>query len=144
MSRSKLFPAAAIAATLAAITAAAVAGPSPASASHCAMDIYDHNGSAMEVTFCDYTMHIAYDDPRPTMRRNGVAPGTLLIDAKTFGHGHVKGNARVFKRGCGVLMYKVKGRIIGDRIELTGMAPVRDSDCSIVRFRNDHLVFDKM
>jgi hypothetical protein len=45
--------------------------------------------------------------------RHGVAPGTLLIDAKTFGHGHVKGKARVFKRGCGELMYKVSGRING-------------------------------
>jgi hypothetical protein len=141
MTRSKLFTATAALAAFSGLTAATT---SPATASHCGMDNYDHNGSTMEVTFCDYSMHIAYDDPRPAMRRNGVAPGTLLIDAKTFGHGHVKGNARVFKRGCGDLMYKVSGRINGERIELYGMAPVRDSDCSIVRFRKDRLVFEKM
>ncbi len=80
-------------------------------------------------------MHIGHDDPRPTMRRNGVAPGALRIDAKTFGQGHVKGNARLFKRGCGKHMYKVNSRIVGDRIELLGMAAVRDSDCSIIGFR---------
>jgi hypothetical protein len=61
-----------------------------------------------------------------------------------LGHGHVKGKARVFKRGCGELIYKVSGRINGERIKLYSMAPVRDSDCSIVHFRKDRLVFKKM
>ena len=143
MTRRTIFAAAVAVATIA--TAAFSSGlSSPASASNCAMDSYDHNGSVMEVTFCDYTMHIAYDAPRKVLARHGVSSGTLLIDAKTWGNGHVKGNARVFKRGCGELAYKVQGRIYGDRIALSGVAPVRDSDCSIVRFRNDHLVFDKL
>ena len=118
------------------------AASSPARASDCSMDRYNHNGSVMEVRFCDFTMHISYESPRPGLARNGVTPGTLLIDAKTSGNGNVEGNARVFKRGCEPLKYKVHGRIDSDRIELTGKAPVRDDDCSIVRFHTDALHFD--
>ena len=132
------------AATTAVLSALSLVAPSSASASHCATESYTHNGSVMDVTFCDYTVTISYDKPRRVLRRHGVDPGTLLVDAHTSGGGMVTGSARIFKQGCGPLKYKVSGHMQGNRIVLFGKAPVRDDSCTVVRIRNDRLVFDPM
>ena len=136
--------AAAIALACTALSAASLLSSSPASASNCGNETYIHNGSVMDVMFCDFTMSISYDKPRYVLRKHGVDPGTLLVDAQTSSSGHITGSARIFKQGCGPLKYKVSGRMHGNRIVLFGKAPVRNDDCTVVRIRNDRLVFDPM
>jgi len=116
-----------------------------ASASNCARDNYDHNGSLMEIEVCDGgSIVIAYDRPRAGMRRQGVRSGTLLFEGRSNDGIHVSGTARVFKRGCGPATYRVSGRWSndGNRLVMRGRAPVRRGGCAIRRYRNDRLVFD--
>jgi hypothetical protein len=116
----------------------------PASASNCALDFYNHNGSRMEVTMCDNGIWIHYDNPRQGMRNQGVQPGELLVDGTWAGQNGISGTARVFKRGCGAATYPVSGSVQGNRIVLVGQAPVRGNGCQITRYRDDRLVFDLM
>ncbi|MEM8878083.1 MAG: hypothetical protein AAGD23_09460 [Pseudomonadota bacterium] len=117
----------------------------PASASNCALDFYNHNGSRMEVTMCDNGVWIHYDNPRQGMRNQGVQSGDLLVDGSWAGQNGINATARVFKRGCGVATYPVSGSVQGNRIVLYGQAPVRGGNgCSITRYRDDQLVFDLM
>lgn len=110
-------------------------------ASHCAQDLYNHNGSVMEIFFCDEGLNIAYDVPRAGIRKHGVKQGTLLFEGSVSHSGLISGQARVFKRGCRAALYPVSGRQKGNRIVLNGQAPKRRSDCSIKGYRSDRLVF---
>lgn len=121
-----------------------LAGPDVTTASNCSRDHYNHNGSLMLITVCDggHTV-IEYENPRAGMRRQGVTPGTLLFQGTSGNGNQVSGNAYVFRRGCAPAGYWVSGRWSnnGRRLVMNGQAPVRSSNCSIRRHRNDRLVF---
>lgn len=115
-----------------------------ANASNCATDIYGHNGSQMEVIWCDEGVNIAYDRPRSGLRKHGVNSGTILFEGQSNGIA-IYGTARVFNRICGEAAYEVEGDITANRIVMRGKAPVRDtSTCGIKRYRDDTMVFDLM
>jgi hypothetical protein len=117
----------------------------PAAASHGATDLYDHNGSRMEIIMCDEGISISYDRPRQGMRNQGVRPGDLLVEGTWTGQNGINATARVFKRQCGAATYPVRGSIVGNRITLYGEAPVRGGNgCAVTRYRQDTLVFDLM
>ncbi len=118
---------------------------SPARASNCATDQYDHNGSVMEFHVCDGgAITISYLNPRSGMARQGVRSGTLLFDGQSGANGQIFGNARLFSARCGVITYPVSGRQQGNSIILRGTAPVRGSNCRIAKHRQDTLVFTLM
>ncbi|MCB1471822.1 MAG: hypothetical protein H6884_03325 [Rhodobiaceae bacterium] len=121
------------------------AGTAPARASNCVMESYNHNGSVMEVIWCDNGVNIAYDRPRQSLLKHGVRPGTILFEGQAYANYAISGTARVFNRVCGVATYPVSGNIHPGRIVMHGQAPVRDtSTCAIKRYRDDTLVFDLM
>ena len=102
----------------------------------------DHNGSTMRVVKCGGALTISYARPRPGMRRQGVVSGEMLFDG-SVSRGRVRGQAAVFKRGCGPAWYFVSGRMSpSGRITLSGRAPVRGAGCRTTRSRDDYLVFD--
>lgn len=121
------------------------AGTAPARASNCVMESYNHNGSVMEVIWCDNGVNIAYDRPRQSLLKHGVRSGTILFEGQAYANDTISGTARVFNRVCGVATYPVSGNIHPGRIVMYGQAPVRDtSTCAIKRYRDDTLVFDLM
>ncbi len=116
----------------------------PANASHCGTLLMDHNGSVMETFACDDGVSVHYDEPRPLMRRQNVRQGTLLFKGRYRPNGRLVGTARVFKRGCGALAYRVSGTFRNGVMKLYGQAPVRGGDCAVKGFRNDVLVFREL
>ncbi len=116
--------------------------PSQASASACAVDDYDHNGSRMELQVCDGGgITISYLNPRSGLIPHGVRNGTLLFDGTEQANGVISGQSRLFNKRCGVITYAVVGSRQGNSIVLRGSAPVRDRNCQISRHRQDTLVF---
>lgn len=114
----------------------------PAAASDCARDLYDHNGSLMEIEFCDGgSVVIEYVEPRPGIAKVGVESGTVLFKGSQAGDGKVSGKATIFDAKCGPLAYPVAGEAEGDGLILKGAAPIRGSDCKVKRYREDELVF---
>jgi hypothetical protein len=117
-------------------------GLQPAAASDCARDLYDHNGSLMEIEFCDGgSVVIEYVEPRPGIAKVGVKSGTLLFKGSQAGGGKVSGEATIFDAKCGPMAYPVAGEAEGDALILKGAAPIRGSDCKVKRYREDELVF---
>ncbi|XSG81447.1 MAG: hypothetical protein ACPW61_10220 [Methyloligella sp. ZOD6] len=117
-------------------------GLDAAEASDCARDPYDHNGSLMEIEFCDGGSVIAeYVEPRPGIRKAGVTNGTVLFKGLQSGDGKVSGEAFIFDPKCGPLAYPVTGEAVGDALILKGAAPIRGEDCAVKRYREDELVF---
>lgn len=115
----------------------------PSMASNCAIDDYDHNGSLMEIEYCDGSMRIEYITPRAGMLKAGARSGSLLVDARIRLNGEIRGTARLFSETCGEITYPISGQAEVDIVELWGQAPVRNSNCQIVRHRDDHLVFTR-
>ncbi|MFD0986922.1 hypothetical protein [Methyloligella solikamskensis] len=117
-------------------------GAGGALASDCARDLYDHNGSLMEIEFCDGgSVVIEYVEPRPGLQKAGVESGTVLFKGSQAGDGKVSGKATIFDRKCGALTYPVAGEAVGDALILNGAAPVRGADCKVKRYREDELAF---
>lgn len=105
----------------AAIGLAAAAAAVPAMAG----DYYDHNGSLMELDVHADIVTIRYADPKPSLRRLGVRPGTVLFQGRYSGRG-LAGTAYVFRAGCAPAGYSVSGPAVGGGgIILSGAAPVR-------------------
>lgn len=111
-----------------------------ANASNCAVDMYDHNGSLMEVQLCDNYLGITYVRPRAGLP-SSVVNGTLLFEGRISGIGAVSGQSRLFSATCGELTYDVEGAVRPNSILLSGTAPVRDANCRVTRYRNDELLF---
>jgi len=115
---------------------------SPAAASNCAVDEYDHNGSLMEMQVCDGGgMTISYTRPRSGLVAVGVRSGTLLFDGVEQAGGAVSGQARRFSKTCGPVLYPVTGHNHGGSIILRGNAPVVGRNCAITGYREDKLLF---
>lgn len=111
-------------------------------ASNCTVDLYDHNGSLMEVQICDNgEVAISYIQPRKGLLPHGVHKGTLLLDGVVQEDGVINGRARIFDRRCGAITYSVVGSNLGGSLLLQGSAPVRNKSCQISRHRPDTLVF---
>lgn len=89
-----------------------------------AADFYDHNGSLMELSVHADRVTIRYHDPKPSLSRLGVRPGTLLFEGYYSGRG-LEGTAYVFRAGCQPAGYSVAGPAVADGIILSGAAPVR-------------------
>ena len=115
---------------------------SPAHASNCATDEYDHNGSLMEMQVCDGGgMTISYTRPRRGLIGVGVISGTLLFDGVEQAGGVISGQARRFDKTCGPVLYPVTGHNHGGSIILQGDAPKLDGRCRVTGYRPDKLVF---
>lgn len=119
-----------------------LARQTPVRASDCVMDEYNHNGSMMEIFFCDTGVNIAYDRPRTALHKIGVKAGTILFVGSAAQNGLISGEAKSYTRGCKPLAFPVSGRLKDDRLVLAGHAPVRRRNCEIKRYRKDTLVFD--
>ena len=113
----------------------------PAWASNCAVDEYDHNGSLMEVMQCDNELVISYIKPKAVLLPYGVRNGTLLFEGDMYSQ-RSEGTARLFSKKCGELKYQVEGHLGVNKIVLKGQAPKFDSQCRVVGYRPDTLVFD--
>ncbi|ODA66468.1 hypothetical protein A7A08_02591 [Methyloligella halotolerans] len=110
--------------------------------SDCARDLYDHNGSTMEIEFCDGgSVVIEYVEPRPGLKSAGVRSGTVLFRGSQAGDGKVSGEATIFDKTCGPLAYPVAGEAEGDVLVLKGAAPIRGQNCKVARYREDQLAF---
>lgn len=110
----------------------------------CDSAFYNHNGSVMEVHVCDGQMKIEYDQPRSSLRKHGVKPGTVLFRGEVYqvtGAAKINGRANVFLKGCGSKSYEVNGWMEGNTITMAGQAPVRGSNCKVGKYRNDQLLF---
>jgi hypothetical protein len=72
----------------------------------------------------------------------GARKGTLLFKGRIEGRSYI-GEAHVFSSNCGPMAYPVEGTVSADftRIELTGRAPRRNSNCVNTGWRDDRLVF---
>ena len=126
--------------------------PSPfsneARAQSCDMANYSHNGSLMTVHACDDgRLTIEYSEPKGSLARHGVRPGTLLMQGRAWDSGgpfrRVNGTAYLFKKGCRPSAYKVEGYWMDSgRLELSGVAPVRKNGCRVTGKRQDSLVFN--
>lgn len=122
----------------------------PASAAvGCDTARYDHNGSGMEVHVCDGRMVIEYDNPKASLARLGVVPGTILFEGVVYemtGGSKISGQARVFKRNCQPAFYEVNGwmQYNENGFALEGTAPVRTATCRVGRTRQDILRFRGM
>lgn len=120
-------------------------------ASDCDRDFYSHNGSMMEIDACpDGGFTISYENPKASLRKHGVGPGTLLFEGRFWDTGgmglrKVTGTARLFKNGCPPALYQVDGYWLEDNVlEMSGAAPVRRKGCQASSTRRDDLRFVPM
>jgi len=115
---------------------------SPAEASNCATDEYDHNGSLMEIQVSDGGgMTITYTRPRRGLIAVGVTNGALLFNGVEQAGGVINGQARRFDKTCGPVLYHVTGQNHGGSIILRGNAPKLDGRCQVNGYRSDKLLF---
>lgn len=111
-------------------------------ASNCSVDDYDHNGSIMEVQMCGDELFISYSEPKTSLRKIGIHPGTTLFEGTISRAGVVFGTARRFSAKCGAIDYTVEGAIRPNSIQLAGQAPVRNKRCEVTSYRHDELLFN--
>lgn len=104
-----------------------------------AKSLWEHNGSIVYLEAEGHFRRFYYETPRSGLP---VDSGTPLFHGQRRGNRYV-GTAYVFSDECGAIGYPVMGTVSADqlKISLRGKAPVRDSDCNIIRFRSDDLVF---
>ena len=104
-----------------------------------AKSLWEHNGSIVYLEAEGLFRRFYYEIPRSELP---VDPGSPLFHGQRRGNRYV-GTAYVFSAECGAIGYPVSGTVSADQLKITmrGKAPVRDSDCNIVRFRLDNLVF---
>ncbi len=109
--------------------------------------VYNHNGSAVELTRNGQRVTIKYRLPRPGLSNIGIRKGTILFTGKLDGGAYMDGQARLFRKGCKPIPYYVYGDYRpGKTFVLTGTAPVlARSGCRVVDNRHDidaaHLSF---
>jgi hypothetical protein len=107
-----------------------------------ASSIWDHNGSAVYLSADGAGRRFYYQAPRGGLQEVGVQPGTLLFDGRRD-ENRYSGTAYVFSKFCGALAYAVSGPVSPDQRSVTmyGKAPTLDSNCRVVGYRDDVLVF---
>lgn len=107
-------------------------------------DLYNHNGSLVELEWMEGDgMVIRYVQPRSGLPAS-VRRGTVLFSGASPADGSIYGVAYIFSRKCGRVGYEVKGRFVGDNFWIDGPAPVRNSNCRVIRHemnRNSRLDF---
>ncbi|WP_293717829.1 hypothetical protein [Stappia sp.] len=103
-----------------------------------------HNGSLMRLKAEGNRRWFFYEEPRETLRRAGVVPGTLLFDGVKQGNWY-SGTSRVFSRFCAEdeLPYAVEGPVRPDQLQVTlsGTREVQDRCQPTGRTTTDTLVF---
>ena len=118
-------------------TAVPQADPNPMKIS----SYWDHNGSTMGLLVRGNQRILIYIKVREGLR-GLVEPGMVLFDGVSEG-GRYKGTARRFSKGLKPLEYPVSGPILGggNRVLLTGKAPIRNPDGTVNRIIDDELEF---
>src|SRR5947208_1099306 len=103
---------------------------------------WDHNGSLVSLSATGTRRQFHYQSPAADLLQIGVQPGTLLFDGRKVGNTY-SGTAYVFSKVCGALPYATEGAVTPDQRTVTmyGKAPIVDSTCSVVQYRDDVLVF---
>ena len=99
-----------------------------------------HNGSKMNVSIDDGDVVITYVRPKKSLRKHGVRSGTVLFEGTMSGNRRIRGDARVFRRGCDPATYYVSGKFKRGRSSFTlrGEAPRRVSGgCRVVDYTNN-------
>lgn len=92
-------------------------------------ELFDHNGSLVELTRSGDGVEIRYKAPRKGL---DLTPGALLFRGE-LRNGVVRGEAFVFKTGCTPAGYAVSGRRSDGTLMLQGAAPRRaKSGCAII------------
>jgi len=113
-----------------------------------AYDLYDHNGSLMRLDERGGRVTISYEEPKRSLYKHGVRPGTVLFEGRFQGRG-LAGVAYVFRQGCQPAAYNVAGPAAGGGvIYLSGAAPIRaKGSCRVTgyseRSGNARLVFEE-
>jgi hypothetical protein len=117
-------------------------GRASAQANPHAVSFWDHNGSVVSLSADGAMRQFFYEQPRPAIQAQGVTPGRLLFTGRKEGDGY-SGTAYIFSSTCGATPYEVSGAVSSDSRQVTmhGMAPRVDSNCHIVSYRDDTLVF---
>lgn len=112
------------------------------SAAAAADSFWMHNGSLMRLHAEGNLRVISYENPTQRMRDAGVRRGTVLFEGERRGNRYV-GQARVFSRYCGELVYGVSGDVLSERrVELSGEREQQTADCRPTgRMVHDRLVF---
>jgi hypothetical protein len=103
---------------------------------------WDHNGSLVSLSATGARRQFHYQSPAADLLQIGVQPGTLLFDGRKVGNTY-SGTAYVFSKVCGALPYTTEGPVTPDQRTVTmyGKAPIVDSTCSVIQYRDDVLVF---
>lgn len=101
-----------------------------------------HNGSIMRLHAEGNLRVISYETPSARMRGAGVERGTVLFEGERRGNRYI-GQAHVFSRGCGELVYDVSGNVVTEqRVVLTGRREQYTAGCQPSgRFVTDRLIF---
>jgi FtsZ-interacting cell division protein YlmF len=106
-----------------------------------------HNNSLVMMSRSGTGIRFVYENPRQGMRDEGVTQGTLLFEGRASGNTY-NGTAYVFSGRCGTSFpYPVTGNMTpdGTQLRLIGQAPSRiGPDCSVVGYRNDNLLFNRV
>lgn len=104
-----------------------------------AASLWDHNGSVVSLEANGSIRKFYYQSPRPNLP---VTSGTLLFSGRKEGERY-SGTAYIFSARCGARAYPVSGPVAGDQrsVTLYGKAPRVDSNCRVIGFRDDVLVF---
>lgn len=112
------------------------------SATAAADSFWMHNGSLMRLHADGNLRVFSYEHPTQRMRHAGVRRGTVLFEGERQGNRYV-GQARVFSRYCGELIYPVSGDVVSERrVELSGEREQQTADCRPTgRMVRDRLVF---
>jgi hypothetical protein len=100
---------------------------------------WNHNGSMVELVSDGAIREFHYWQPRPGLP---VTMGTVLFRGTANGNRY-SGTAYVFSRVCGAIGYNVSGTVAVDQksITLYGKAPFVNSNCNVLGYRDDMLVF---
>lgn len=105
---------------------------------------WDHNGSTVGLLVRGDERVLIYVKVRRGLL-GYVQPGTVLFRGKSIG-GNYSGKARRFSKGLSPVEYEVSGPILGNgnKVVLTGSAPIRNPDGLVKKVINDRLEFSYM
>jgi hypothetical protein len=107
-----------------------------------ANSLWVHNGSTVELASDGDLRQFYYYEPKVSLARAGVGPGTLLFDGRSTGTSYI-GTAYFLGPKCGRSSYEVSGPILNNqtRIVLEGRAPKVSNDCHVTGYFTDRLEF---
>jgi hypothetical protein len=108
-----------------------------------AITLWEHNGSQVTLSANGPVRQFRYATPAANLLDAGVQAGTVLFDGRRI-RKQYSGTAYVFSSSCGGTPYPVTGTVSTHRRAVTmyGKAPIVDSTCRIVGYRDDVLAFN--